>query len=80
MEVNSELLKVLSQGGFTLIMFVVWYLTYKGMEKRFTETAEKQNQFTERLFQQMEQDLKYKELLIGLLSKLELKIDSQKKQ
>lgn len=68
MDLTPELLKVLANGGIAVIVFVIWYVTYKTQTKHYTDLVE-------RLFKQVEQDLKYKELLIGILTRLETKID-----
>lgn len=70
MDLTPEILKILANGGISVIVLVIWYITFK--------TINKQNQdVVERLFRQIEQDLKYKELLIGILTRLETKIDIQ---
>jgi len=71
MELTPDLLKVIANGGISIIIFIIWFVTYKTQTKQYTETVE-------RLFKQIEQDLKYKELLIGILTRLETKIDSRK--
>jgi len=65
---NSEIIALLTGGGLQLAVFVIWLFTFKYFTKQNNETMRK-------LFYNMEQDLKYKELLIGILSRLELKID-----
>ncbi|MEG8946611.1 hypothetical protein [Rosettibacter firmus] len=70
MDLSADVLKVLANGGIAIIIFVIWYVTYKTQSKNYTDLVE-------RLFKQIEQDLKYKELLIGILTRLETKIDIQ---
>ena len=65
---NSEILGLLASGGLQVAIFVIWLFTFKYFSKQNNETMRK-------IFYNMEQDLKYKELLIGILSRLELKID-----
>lgn len=72
MDITPDLLKVLANGGLSVIIFVIWFVTYKTQTKQYTDLVE-------RLFNQIEQDLKYKELLIGILTRLETKIDSRKR-
>lgn len=68
MGISTDLLKILANGGLSLIVFVIWYVTYKTQSASYTDLVE-------RLFKQIEQDLKYKELLIGILTRLETKMD-----
>lgn len=68
MNLTPDLLKVLANGGISIIVFVIWFVTYKTQSKQYTDLVE-------RLFKQIEQDLKYKELLIGILTRLETKFD-----
>lgn len=68
MELSPDLLKILANGGIAVIIFVIWFVTYKTQTKQYTDLVE-------RLFKQIEQDLKYKELLIGILTRLETKLD-----
>lgn len=68
MDLTPDLLKVLANGGIAIIIFVIWFVTYKTSSKQYADLVE-------RLFKQIEQDLKYKELLIGILTRLETKYD-----
>lgn len=68
MDLTPDLIKVLANGGIAVIIFVIWFVTYKTQSKSYTDLVE-------RLFKQIEQDLKYKELLIGILTRLETKMD-----
>ncbi len=68
MDLTPEILKILANGGISLIVLVIWYITYKTSNKQYQD-------FVERLFNQIEQDIKYKELLVGILTRLETKID-----
>lgn len=68
MDLSPEILKILANGGISLIVLVIWYITFKTTNKQYQDVVE-------RLFNQIEQDIKYKELLIGILTRLETKID-----
>lgn len=70
MDLSPDLLKIIANGGISVIIFVIWFVTYKTQTKQYVDLVE-------RLFNQIEQDLKYKELLIGILTRLETKIDLQ---
>lgn len=71
MELTTDMLKVLANGGLSIIIFVIWFVTYKTQSKQYTDLVE-------RLFKQIEQDLRYKELLIGILTRLETKVDTRR--
>lgn len=73
MELTPDLLKVLANGGIAIIIFVIWFVTYKTQSKDYAALVE-------RLFKQIEQDLKYKELLIGILTRLETKMDIRERR
>lgn len=68
MELSAELLKVLANGGTSAVVFIIWFITQKTMNKQYSEHVE-------RLYKHIEEDIKYKELLVGILSRLESKID-----
>ena len=72
MELSTELLKLLNNGGMTTILFVIWYFTMKMFQKQ------SKDQLTQ-IFKLMEDDVKYKELLTGILTRLELKLDYNNK-
>lgn len=68
MELNSEIIKVLANGGTSVVIFIIWFITYKTINKQYSEHVE-------RLYKHIEEDVKYKELLVGILSRLESKLD-----
>lgn len=68
MDLTPEVLKILANGGISLVVLVIWYITFRTSSKQYQDLVE-------RLFNQIEQDIKYKELLIGILTRLETKID-----
>lgn len=73
MELTAEIIKVIANGGVPIIIFVIWYITYRTHTQQHTDTIE-------RLFVLIEQDIKYKELLIGILTRLETKFDLQNRR
>jgi hypothetical protein len=73
MDLTPEILKILANGGISLIVLVIWYITFKTTNKQYQDVVE-------RLFKQIEQDIKYKELLIGILTRLETKIDYNRRK
>lgn len=73
MDLTPDLINLLANGGVATIVFIIWFVTYKTQNKQYTDLVE-------RLFKQIEQDLKYKELLIGILTRLETKIDVSRRR
>lgn len=69
---SPDLLKIIANGGISIIVFVIWFVTFKTSNKQYIELVD-------RLFKMIEQDIKYKELLIGILTRLETKIDLQRR-
>lgn len=67
---SPDFLKVIANAGTTLIVFIIWYISFNNARHETSKT-------NERLFKMMEQDIQYKELLIGILTRLEIKIDTQ---
>ncbi len=65
---TPDFIKIIASGGTTVVGFVIWYFTFKYFAKVQEDTMKK-------YFMSIEQDLKYKEILIGILTRLELKID-----
>jgi hypothetical protein len=68
MDLTPEVLKIIANGGISLVVLVIWYITFRTSSNQYQELVE-------RLFKQIEQDTKYKELLTGILTRLETKID-----
>lgn len=65
---SPELLKILINGGVAVIVFVIWYITFTRISKQNQETMEN-------LVRLLQEDIKYKEVLTGVLNRLELKLD-----
>lgn len=52
MELNTELLKILGNGGIPVILFVIWFFTFKQSGKSYEQSRE---QFEEALRQSQKQ-------------------------
>ena len=65
--IHPDILSILANGGISLIVFVIWYITYKTQNKQYVDIIE-------RLFKQIEQDVKYKEVLTGILTRIEAEL------
>lgn len=66
--ISPELLKLIADGG----NYIFWILATYFMFRYFTKQQEEKDK---RLYENFDQDLKYKELLVGILTRLEIKID-----
>lgn len=75
MELNAELIKIITSGGLSVILFVIWYITARNMQKQYKELQDQQLQVINRMFAIMDADMKYHELLTGVLGRIELKLD-----
>lgn len=80
MEPSVELLKILANAGVGVIIFVIWWVSTKNQNKQFYKMLDQNRETLERFFGFMKEDNKYKELLSGILTRLETKIDFQNKQ
>lgn len=95
MELNSELIKLITGGGLNVVLFFIWYITAKTMQKQYNDTQEQNRKMynesqeqnrkmqeqnmaiVNKMFSVMEADMKYHELLTGILTRIEIKIDSK---
>lgn len=65
MDIPIEVLvKLASQGSVAIIFFLAWWYT----EKQY-------RRITEKIFEVLEKDRQYKELLVGILTRMEAKLD-----
>lgn len=75
MELNAELIKIITNGGLSVTLFIIWYITARSMQKQYKELQDQQLQVINRMFAIMDADMKYHELLTGVLGRIELKLD-----
>lgn len=93
MELNAELIKLITSGGLNVVLFIIWFITAKTMQKQYNDTQEQNRKMynesheqnkkmqeqnmaiVNRMFAVMEADMKYHELLTGILGRIELKLD-----
>lgn len=71
MDITPELIKLMANGGLSVMVFVIWVFTFKELKSQ----NKVHRSHVEKLYQMIEQDLKYKELLTGILTRLETKLD-----
>jgi len=77
-ELPANWLAMVMNGGIGVMMFVVWWFTLKTMNSQQQEFQKQQQEFTKSIIEMVKQDNQYKELLAGILSRLEYKIDNPK--
>lgn len=70
---SPELIKLMVNGGVTAVVFIIWYIS-------FTRITRQNQEAMDHLIEVLHEDIKYKELLTGMLSRVELKLDILNKQ
>ena len=69
------ILQILSQGGLALVIFVIWYFTFKKSNETSKEAFDKHGQLSESLIQLLKDEQEYKTMLAGILMRLEEKLN-----
>ena len=75
MKLEPELLNLIGNGSIALIVFVMWYISIKQFSRQQEKNARQEQENVKQMFVMLEQDIKYKEVLTALLSRMETKID-----
>lgn len=75
MKLDPEILNLIGNGSIAVIVFVMWYLSFKQFNRQQEKVAKTNQENVERMFYLMEQDIKYKEVLNAILSRVEIKLD-----
>lgn len=75
MQLPQDILQLITNGSVAVIVFVMWFLSLKQFNKQQERAYKQMLEQTERMFEMLEQDIKYKEALTGILNRLEIKID-----
>lgn len=75
MNVPQNLLEIVSNGSIAVIVFVMWYLSFKQFHKQQERVYRQMEEQTGRMFELIEQDIRYKEELTTILSRVETKMD-----
>lgn len=77
------LLQILSQVGLALIIFVIWYFTFKSLTQFLKDSNEvtaeafkKHTTLSESLIQLLKDEQEYKTLLTGILTRFEGKLNT----
>lgn len=82
-KVLLPLLQILSQVGLALIIFVIWYFTFKSLtlylkssNETTAEAFKKHTALSESLIQLLKDEQEYKTLLTGILERFEGKLNT----
>lgn len=68
------ILQIISQGGLALVIFVIWYYTFKKSNETTKEAFDKHVALSENLIQLLKDEQEYKIMLTGILMRLEEKL------
>ncbi len=68
------ILQIISQGGLALVIFVIWYFTFKRSNETSKEAFDKHAKLSENLIQLLKDEQEYKTMLAGILMRLEEKL------
>lgn len=75
MKLDPEILNLIGNGSIAVIVFVMWYLSFKQFNRQQEKVTKTNDENVKRMFYLMEQDIKYKEVLNAILSRVEIKLD-----
>lgn len=75
MEELKSILNIIGQGGLSIIIFVIWYFTFTRANKTISEAFKKHEELSSVLLQLLKDEQEYKIHLVGVLSRLELKLE-----
>ncbi len=70
------ILQVLSQGGLAIIIFVIWYVTFKKADSTSKEAFRKHEELSATLIQLLKDEQEYKLQLSGILDRMSVKLDT----
>ena len=68
------ILQILSQGGLALVIFIIWYFTFKKSNETAKEAFNNHAKLSEDLIQLLKDEQDYKTMLAGILMRLEEKL------
>lgn len=67
-------LQLASQGGLAMVILVIWYHTFKKSNETTKEAFDKYAVLSEALIQLLKDEQEYKAHLVGVLTRLEVKL------
>lgn len=74
MEELKPVWSILSQGGLSVIIFIVWYITFTKINNTLAEEYRKHEELSGRLLTLLEAEQEYKSQLVGVLTRLEIEL------
>jgi len=74
MEELKPVWSILGQGGLSVIIFIVWYITFTKINTTLSEAFRKHEELSGRLLTLLESEQEYKSQLVGILTRLEIEL------
>lgn len=74
LEELKPILTIMAQGGFSVVIFVVWYITFTKINNTLAEAFRKHEELSGRLLTLLEAEQEYKSQLVGVLTRLEIEL------
>lgn len=74
MDELQAILQIVGQGGLSIIIFVIWYFTFKQGLKETKAAFDIHRGLSENLLQLLKDEQEYKIMLAGILTRLEEKL------
>lgn len=66
--------QVIANGGISVILFAIWYFTFKKSDERYQETIKKIDETYKTMLEILKQDSEYKQLLAGHLAEIKTEL------
>jgi len=76
---EGKFIELLGQGGLSIIIFVVWVITFTKINATLNEAFQKHQQLSSKLLQLLENEQDYKGQLISVLTRLELELKTNQR-
>ncbi|MEJ5227204.1 hypothetical protein [Thermodesulfovibrio sp.] len=67
-------LEVISQGGLAIVVFVIWFFTFKKSSESIQHAIQKHEDLSKELLQILKEEQEYKAMLAGIMMRLEEKL------
>lgn len=72
----KDIIQFVGQGGLSIVIFIIWYFTFTKADKTAQKAFELHEQLSRELIQQLKDEQEGKIMLIGILARLETKLDT----
>ncbi len=76
---EGRIISLIGQGGLSIIIFVVWYITFTRINSTLTEAFSKHQDLSRTLLHLLENEQDYKGQLISVLTRLELELKTNQR-